>query len=94
MQNGHRDIFGDRCAHDRARPATIIYHTPLVGYALGKVLLQAKYITLVNLLADELLYPEQIFTRGTVGLKIAGEILGWLEDRTAYESLCGKLEAL
>ncbi len=78
----------------RARPATIIYHAPLVGYALGKVLLQAKYITLVNLLADELLYPEQIFTRGTVGPKIAGEILHWLEDRPAYESLCGKLEAL
>ena len=78
----------------RARPTTIIYHGAPVVYALAKLLMRAKYITLVNLLADEMLYPEHLYTRGTVGPEIAGEILHWLEDRTAYEDLCGRLEAL
>ena len=78
----------------RTRPTTIVYHAPPAVSVLGKFLMKAKYITLVNLLADERLYPEHVFTRGTVGNEVAGEILHWLEDRAAYEDLCGRLAAL
>jgi lipid-A-disaccharide synthase len=76
------------------RPATIVYHASAMVSLLGKLLMKAKYITLVNLLADERLYPEHIFTRGTVGKEVAAEILHWVEDRAAYEDLCGRLAAL
>jgi lipid-A-disaccharide synthase len=78
----------------RARPTSIIYHASALVSLLGKFLMKAKYITLVNLLANDLLYPEHVYTRGTVGREMAGEILHWLEDRAAYEDLCGQLEAL
>ena len=76
------------------RPTTIVYHVPRFLSFLSKFLLKAKFITLVNLLADTLLFPEHVFTTGTVGREIADEILHWLDDRAAYENLRGQLEAL
>lgn len=78
----------------RCRPATMVYHLIPLSYVIGKMLLNAKYITIPNLLADRLLYPEYIFTGKTIGNQLAEHVLGWLNDRAAYEKLCGELAAL
>ena len=76
----------------RGKPTAIVYCVPRHMLAL-RPLLRCKYITLVNLLADRLLFPEYV-TSGNVGEQLAAHVLHWLEDRTAYESLCGELGSL
>jgi lipid-A-disaccharide synthase len=77
----------------RGKPAAIVYCVPRHIRLLGWLLLRCKYITLVNLLADRLLFPEYV-TTGNVGDQLAEHILSWLDDRAAYEDLCGRLNAL
>jgi lipid-A-disaccharide synthase len=77
----------------RGKPAAILYRLFWTTRLLGKLLLRSKYITLVNLLADRLLFPEYVST-GCLAEPIAGHILHWLQDRSAYEDLCGQLSAL
>src|SRR5262249_36073791 len=74
----------------RGKPTVIVYRVPRHIRLLGKLLLRCKYITLVNLLADRMLFPEYL-TISNVGEQLAGHILHWLDDRAAYESLCGEL---
>ncbi len=77
----------------RGKPAAIVYNVPAAAVAVSKLLLRCKYITLVNLLADRLLFPEHV-TSGNAGEQLASHVLRWLEDRNAYEELCGELGAL
>lgn len=77
----------------RGKPATILYRVFWTTRLLGRLLLKAKYITLVNLLADRMIYPEYISTK-CMGEQLAGNILHWLHDRAAYEDVCGQLAAL
>jgi lipid-A-disaccharide synthase len=77
----------------RGKPAVIVYRVPRHIRLLGKLLLRCKYITLVNLLADRILFPEYL-TTGNVGDQLAEHVLHWLDDRAAYEHLCGQLAAL
>jgi lipid-A-disaccharide synthase len=77
----------------RGKPTAIVYAVPQSWMALRKWLLRCKYITLVNLLADQLLFPEYV-TTGNVGDLLAGHVLHWLEDRNDYEDLCGDLAVL
>lgn len=77
----------------RGKPAAILYRLHWTTRLLGKLLLRCKYITLVNLLADKRLYPEYVST-GCLAEPIARDVLRWLQDRSAYEELCGELSAL
>ncbi|MFO0876462.1 MAG: lipid-A-disaccharide synthase [Gemmataceae bacterium] len=77
----------------RGKPAAILYRVFWTTRVLGKMLLKAKYITLVNLLADRMIYPEYIST-GCLGEQLAGNVLHWLQDRAAYEEVCGQLATL
>jgi lipid-A-disaccharide synthase len=77
----------------RGKPAAIVYRAHPLMVALGKLMIRCKYITLVNLLTDRLLFPEYV-TSGNVGDELAGHVLHWLEDPDAYEGLCGDLAAL
>lgn len=77
----------------RGKPAVILYRLFWTTRLLGKLLLRSKYITLVNLLADRLLYPEYVSTQ-CMGEQLAEHVLHWLQDRNAYEELCGQLAKL
>jgi lipid-A-disaccharide synthase len=77
----------------RGRPSTILYRHHWTGIALAHLLKSCRYITLVNLLADKELFPEY-FGTGCPAEAMAGHVLHWLEDRTAYETLCGELAVL
>lgn len=77
----------------RGKPAAIMYRVSWTTRLLGKLLMKSKYCTLVNLLADKLLLPEHVSV-GCLAEPFAADVLRWLQDRTAYESLCGELAAL
>jgi lipid-A-disaccharide synthase len=77
----------------RGKPSAILYRHHWTGIALAHVLKNCRYITLVNLLADKELFPEY-FGTGCPAEALAGHVLHWLNDRSAYEALCGELAVL
>ena len=60
---------------------------------LARHVVGVKYITLVNLLANEELFPELLTARDESD-RIAGHLLGWLTDPSKRAALVGRLEAL
>lgn len=77
----------------RTCPATIVYRQHLIGIAAAQVLMNCRYMSLVNLLADKPLFPEHLTFRCKAEA-LANDILHWLNDRSAHESLRGELAAL
>jgi lipid-A-disaccharide synthase len=77
----------------RGKPAAILYRVSRTMRVFTAPLLRCKYITLVNLLADRLLYPEYVSTR-CLARPIAAHVLRWLEEPAAYAALCGELAEL
>jgi lipid-A-disaccharide synthase len=77
----------------RGKPSVVLYRSHWPGVLLARALMRCKYISLVNLLADRPLFPEYV-SAGCPGDRLAGHVLHWLQDRHAYEGLCGELAAL
>ncbi|HTU94180.1 MAG TPA: lipid-A-disaccharide synthase [Gemmataceae bacterium] len=77
----------------RGKPSAILYRHNWTGIALAHLLKSVRYITLVNLLADKELFPEY-FGRSCPAEALADHALRWLNDRSAYEALCGELAVL
>lgn len=77
----------------RNRPSVVVYRSDVVHLAIGRRMKKCKYISLVNLLADEELYPEYLSTRCEAD-SVSRHILRWLEDAAAYDRLRSQLAAL
>jgi len=77
----------------RCKPSVVLYRHHAISIALAHLLKRVPYITLVNLLADRELFPE-FFGVGCPAETMAAHTLRWLNDRSAYESLCAELAAL
>jgi lipid-A-disaccharide synthase len=75
------------------KPSAVLYRHRWISIALAYLLKRSPYITLVNLLADKELFPEY-FGAKCPAESMAAHVLRWLNDRSAYESLCGELAAL
>lgn len=76
-----------------AKPATIVYRGPATGVLAYRLLCRVKHISLVNLLAERVLYPEHV-TAGCPARKMAEEVLHWLNDDGAHRSLRHELKRL
>ena len=77
----------------RAKPTVIVFHVNRFYKSIARHVVGVKYITLVNLLADEELFPELLTCRDE-SESIAGHLLGWLNDPARRAALVGRLEAL
>jgi lipid-A-disaccharide synthase len=77
----------------RCKPSAVLYRHHAISIGLAHLLKRVPYITLVNLLANQELFPE-FFGVGCPAETMAAHTLRWLNDRAAYESLCGDLAAL
>lgn len=77
----------------REKPSVIVYQTPRMGVFAAKVLKTCRFISLVNLLADQELYPEFLQTRIDAGV-VAGHLLNWLNDEGTYQKTIEELHAL
>lgn len=77
----------------RAKPTVIVYRLSALMKAFLAPLVTTKYITLVNLLADKMLYPEFAGTQCPAAA-VSDQVLRWLSDDAHYAGLCGELRAL
>lgn len=77
----------------RAKPAVIVYRLKPFSMWLARRLIKLPSFTLVNLLAEEALFPE-IATSRDESDQIAGQVLGWLNNSASRLDLIGRLQKL
>jgi lipid-A-disaccharide synthase len=76
-----------------AKPTVILYRVSRPAYLVQGFFRQAKYITLVNLLADEMLFPEYL-TCEDRSAEIAGHVIEWLREPAERVARVAALERL
>jgi lipid-A-disaccharide synthase len=74
----------------RGKPTTVLYRISSLDLRVGRFFMKCPYISLVNLLAGEELFPEFLTTK-CESAAISGHLLRWLEDEGAYRALRGRL---
>jgi lipid-A-disaccharide synthase len=77
----------------RCKPAVVVYRVGAIARWLLRRILRVKYISLVNLLADEEVYPESHKSDDDSAV-IAGNILTWLNSPSAMAATTCKLQTL
>ena len=77
----------------RGIPSVIVYRIPPIHVLSVKIFKKVPYISLVNLIANEEVFPEYLSTRCEAAA-VAANVLTWLDDRDACEKVQGKLAAL
>jgi lipid-A-disaccharide synthase len=75
------------------KPSVVVYRVGALDLRVGRWFMTAPYISLVNLLAGEELFPEFLTDRCEAEA-ISRHVVRWLSDRPAYEEICGRLAAL
>jgi lipid-A-disaccharide synthase len=75
------------------KPTVVVYKVSSFNMQLARRLLASKYITLVNLLANEELFPE-FLTDQCQSRVIAAQLQRWLTDEASRDALCIKLRSL
>lgn len=74
----------------RVKPTVIIFRADRIGLWLVRRMVKVKYMSLVNLLAGEELYPELASPRDESDY-IAGHILSWLNDPALRATIVNRL---
>lgn len=77
----------------RLKPAVIVYRLNPILLFLIRRLAKVPYMSLVNLLAEDELYPEFATSRDESGA-IAGHVLRWLSDPASRAVTVGRLRLL
>jgi lipid-A-disaccharide synthase len=78
----------------RGKPSVVFYKQHWLSVLIARRLLMCSpYMSIVNLLAGRALLPEYLTSRCEPE-PLAEHTLRWLEDRHAYERLCGELAEL
>jgi lipid-A-disaccharide synthase len=77
----------------RAKPTVIVYRVSRLLHWLARRFVKLPSITLVNLLAKEELFPE-FMTPIDESDRIAGHVIGWLNDPAMREGVVRKIAAL
>jgi lipid-A-disaccharide synthase len=75
------------------KPAAVVYRIPSYYVPIFRLLRKARYISLVNLLADREIFPEFLTDR-CEGEAVARHVLHWLNDAAAYDDVRGQLAEL
>ncbi|MCS7161470.1 MAG: hypothetical protein RMJ19_13440, partial [Gemmatales bacterium] len=67
-----------------ARPSVVLYRVSPLTRCLKPFLLQCRYITLVNLLANQEIFPEWVSVTCPAD-KLARSLLTWIDDASAWQ---------
>jgi lipid-A-disaccharide synthase len=78
---------------NEARPATVLFRVTPLQFVMGKVLIRARYMSLVNLLLDRELLPEFPVVR-CPARPMAEHVLRWLDDPAAWQAVRSEMLAL
>jgi len=77
----------------RAKPTVVVYHvTPLLRW-LARRFVKLPYITLVNLLAKQELFPEFLSPHDE-SERVAAHVLGWLNEPARRDEIVKRIAAL
>jgi lipid-A-disaccharide synthase len=71
----------------------VVYRVGRLDLKVARRFLTARYISLVNLLADREVFPEFLTDRCEAEA-VARHVLTWLNDAGAYQTSCRELAAL
>ena len=77
----------------RLKPAVVVYRITRIARWVARRLMTTKFISLVNLHAEDEIYPEFLTCRD-VSDGIAASVLKWLNDPAEVAATVGKLRAL
>jgi lipid-A-disaccharide synthase len=77
----------------RAKPSIIVYRAPAFLLFLSRYMKKCRYMSLVNLLVDEELYPEFLSARCEAE-GVGRRMLEWLDNPASLELLRTRLEKL
>jgi lipid-A-disaccharide synthase len=77
----------------RHKPTVVIYRQTAFHLAVASFLKKAKYISIVNLIAGQELFPEYLMLNCR-GEEIASHIVGWLDNPSSYDNLSMQLQEL
>jgi len=77
----------------RGKPSVVVYRVNPLFRALSPLLVNAPYISLVNLLADKELFPELVTCRNP-SMAVARHVLRWLNEANCYETVRKELNVL
>jgi lipid-A-disaccharide synthase len=75
------------------KPAVVVYRVGPVFFRLGQLFTTCRFMSLVNLLADDAVYPEYPTTRCEAEA-VGGHILNWLNEPAAYAQVQQRLAEL
>ncbi|GBD37460.1 Lipid-A-disaccharide synthase [bacterium HR36] len=76
-----------------ARPSCVVYRISPLARCLKPLLLTCRYITLVNLLAERMVFPEFVSVR-CPARQIAAALLFWLDNPAAWQRCRDELNQL
>jgi lipid-A-disaccharide synthase len=77
----------------RGKPTVVIYRVGRIDLQVARRIKTARYISLVNLLADRELFPEYLTDR-CEAVAISRHVLDWLNDPAQYQVVCEELADL
>jgi lipid-A-disaccharide synthase len=77
----------------RRKPAVVVYKISRLAKVISAPFIRCRFISLVNLLAGEEVYPEYLTCRDRSG-EVAGHVLRWLSDPAARAATVGRLRDL
>jgi lipid-A-disaccharide synthase len=77
----------------RLKPTVVIYRMKPLSLWLARRLVKLKYCSLVNLLAEDEVFPEVATSRDEPE-RVAGPLIHWLADPAEREASVGRLRAL
>ena len=77
----------------RLKPTVVVYRVTPFGRFVSRQFMTCKYISLVNLLADESLFPEYL-TKTDNSDEIASHIIGWLKSPASRDAVVERLRKL
>jgi lipid-A-disaccharide synthase len=77
----------------RCKPSVVVYRVGSIDLRVARWLKTSRYISLVNLLAGEELFPEFLTDRSEAE-SVSRHISRWLDDENAYQKRCAQLAAL
>ncbi|GIW82664.1 MAG: lipid-A-disaccharide synthase [Gemmatales bacterium] len=77
----------------RLKPTVVVYRIGRLDLKLCNLFKTSRFISLVNLLADEEIFPEFLTDR-CEAMRVAEHINRWLSDPAAYQEQCAQLRRL
>lgn len=80
----------------RAKPAVVIYRLPRLYHRVARLVLTCRFITLPNLMADRMLYPEHLTSGDATPVveEATDALLKWLIDSRVGAETVADLKAL